>query len=112
MKALPYNDEEENETLPKKMEEPLTDNIPYVIPDFVPVTEEMSDRETTVNDLSELNTQLALLHYSIPQIKTFDTLLKVCNVTCKLIETRRKVKKLPFGEPTGKGNGRGFEVVE
>lgn len=98
----------------------ITDNLPITISDsmvyeleeFIPVREETSDKETTTYDLAVLNNHLAMHSAVLPYVRTIASLCALSASACKLIETRRKVKKLPFGDPSGKGSGRTFEILE
>src|SRR4030067_3323659 len=81
------------------------DSLPVVknfkIDDFLPVTEEISRRETTISDLNVLNNHLGLCHAVLPFVKSVASLCALSVTVVKLIECRRKVKELPYGAPTG-----------
>lgn len=107
-----YFDEDETE-------EKETDNLPTLynprlitLQPFKPVTETSDDRETTEADLNHLNNHLAICDAAIPKANTIASLCMLSNAVCKLIEVRRKVKKLGYGEPAKAGSGRVFEVLE
>lgn len=98
---------------------PASDYLPAIVEDLVyelepfqPIDSNHSEEETTRSDLAILNNQLAVLSHALPAVRTIQSLCALTNSVCKAIEYRRKVKKLPFGEPTGKGSGKTFEVLE
>lgn len=99
------------DTFPK-----LTNQVPtvldYNLEEFVPINEESSERETTIADLAALNNHMAVCNGVLPYVRSIESLCTLSNTVCKLIETRRKVKKLEFGAPNGKGSGRTFEVLD
>ena len=85
----------------------------YVLEDFIPVTSKMDDRETTESDLNILNNHLGLCHATIPYIKDIQDLCALSHTAAKLIECRRKVKSLPYGEGRDSARSiRTFEVIE
>ena len=85
----------------------------YELEDFIPVQESSDDKKTTESDLALLNNMLAMLNGALPNIRTLDSLIDINAAVNKTIETRRKVKKLQYGAPNGKGGpGNTFEVVE
>ena len=90
----------------------LVDASTYELEAFIPVTEADSDKDTTVADLAMLNNNLAVLNAALPEIRTIDSLCKIASTTAKLIETRRKVKKLDYGPKNDGSNKRTFEVIE
>jgi hypothetical protein len=83
----------------------------YVLQDFQPIDEAAQNKETTISDLALLNNSLAMCSAVLPHVKTIDSLVSLNSNICKLIETRRKVKELPFGQSEKKG-GRVYEVIE
>jgi len=83
----------------------------YELEQFTAIDEGHTEKETTVADLQHLNNHLAMCNGVLPQIKTIQSLCMISNTVCKLIETRRKVKKLPFGDPKG-GGGQTIEILE
>lgn len=97
---------------PDNLPTTISQQMVYELEDFSPVREETSDKETTIYDLAVLNNHLAMHSAVLPYVRTIGSLCALSASACKLIETRRKVKKLPFGDPSGKGSGRTFEVLE
>lgn len=83
----------------------------YTLEQFTPVGVNDSDATTTESDLAILNNHLALCSMALPSIRTVAGLCVLSTTVTKLIETRRKVKKLAYGDPGSKG-GRAFEVLE
>lgn len=91
---------------------PTLDNqIKYELEPFKPINEQDSDKEATVSDLALLNNHLAMCDAALSSVKTISGLCLLSATVCKLIETRRKVKKLSFGNSTP-SSGRVFEVIE
>lgn len=84
----------------------------YIKEEFIPVKEEHTDQETTIADLRILNNHLALYEGLLPYLCTVDALCKVSLVVNKLIEMRRKVKKLKMGDYSNAVSGRTFEVID
>lgn len=85
-------------------------NTTYLLEPFIPIREEDEDKATTVSDLAVLNNQLAIMDAIIPGIMTLDGMIQISNTMCKLVETRRKVKKLAYGESLVKG-GRVIDAL-
>lgn len=91
----------------------LKDSLSYELEQFTPIREEDSDRNTTVSDLQLLNNHLSMCNAALPNVRTLAGLCVLSNTVCKLIETRRKVKKLSYGEPTAsRSTQRAFEILE
>lgn len=94
----------------------MTDHVPavldYELQGFLPVDEAAGDKETTIADLAALNNHMAMCNGVLPYVRSIESLCTLSNTVCKLIETRRKVKKLEFGVVSGKGSGRTFEVLD
>ncbi len=104
--AMPRDLINEAEVLPAIQDDPQG----YALEPFVPVNEQATDQETTASDLAMLNNHLAVCSMSLPHMRTIDGLCKLSITVAKLIETRRKVKKLKYGD-TGK-QGPVWEVLE
>lgn len=85
--------------------------LDYELEPFTPVSEEDSDKQTTASDLAILNNHLAMCSGALPHVRTVDSLCSLSSTVCKLIETRRRVKKLQLGD-NGSSKGRTFEVLE
>ena len=90
----------------------LTEIMTYEIEEFIAVRESDDDVKTTTADLVELNAFLAATHAALPMVRTVAGLCMLANTACKLIERRRKVKKLPIGESVNKKGGRVYEIYE
>ena len=90
---------------------PAKEEINYELEAYQPILEQDNEQATTISDLSILNNHLAMCTAALPNIRTIGSLCMLSATVCKLIETRRKVKKLPFGDGN-KGAGRVFEVIE
>lgn len=89
---------------------PIIDVIDYPLEQFTAVTEEADDKETTISDLQILNNHMAMVNGILPHLRTADMLFKSAQTAIKLVEARRKVKKLEYGKQgTGKGT---FEILE
>lgn len=84
----------------------------YELEAFTSIKETDDDRATTVSDLQILNNHLAVCNAILPGVMTIAGLCALSQVVCKLIETRRKVKKLSYGESAGSSKGKIFEVIE
>lgn len=109
-------DEPENEDLPvvsgpKAVKDLLGD---YELNPFTSdITADSSHEQTAVADVNQINNHLAVAHGLLPEITTIQGFCALSVTVCKLIEYRRKVKKLPFGEPAkGGGSSRGFTVLD
>lgn len=90
---------------------PALQDDSYTLEPFSPISESDSDAATTQSDLAMLNNHLAMCSMALPSIRTVAGLCVLSTTVTKLIETRRKVKKLAYGDPGSKG-GRAFEVLE
>lgn len=89
------------------------ESLPTItLKDFTPVTEQDDDKTTTESDLDILNNRLAMHHAALPHIRTLAGLCMESSTVIKLIDYRRKVKKLAVGKPNEKGSGNTFEVLE
>ena len=64
---------------------------------FVPVSAASTDEETTVADVAMLHNAMVIVDAAIQQAHTIDGVCKLAVTMAKLIETRRNVKKLPYG---------------
>lgn len=91
--------------------QPVGEIIDYTLEAFIPISETASDKETTESDLAQLNNHLAIFNGVLPHVRTIQGLVAVSGAVCKLIETRRKVKKLEYGAPV-KGSKSPYEVLE
>lgn len=80
--------------------------------EFIPVEETDSDTQTTKSDLAQLNNHLAMCNASLPYVRSIDSLCRLSDTVCKLIEVRRKVKKLDYGSNNKGSSGRAFEVID
>lgn len=85
---------------------------PILTTDFHVVSESDTDKITTQADLHLLNNMLGLCHAATFKVATIAGLCALSTTVCKLVETRRKVKKLAFGEPGKSGGKGGFTCVE
>jgi hypothetical protein len=107
------DDEEEytpSKSRSKAIHEVLPAVITYELEAFEPVTEQDDDKTTTRSDLALLNNHLAYCNFALPAIRTVAGLCMLSNTVTKLIETRRKVKKLEYGKTPGKA-GSDYEVI-
>lgn len=86
-------------------------NHPIALRPFLPVDEKSTDSETTTSDLNILNNHLEMCDLALPSVKTVAGLCMLSATVAKLIEVRRKVKKLDYGARNG-SVGRTFEVLE
>ncbi len=112
MKKLPAPDTDDREDSDADRILPaLADEITYNLKEFIPINEEDSDKDTTESDLNFLNNHLAICDGLLPHIKTLDGLCSLSNTVCKLIEVRRKVKKLEFGSMKISG-GKGLVILD
>lgn len=84
----------------------------YELEAFIPVSEPADDQETTRSDLAMLNNHLAMCNATLPYVRSLDGLCSLSSTVCKLIETRRRVKKLKLGDNGSKDSGKTFEVLE
>lgn len=111
----PFEDEfDDTDFLPTRPRRPeLQLPSTYAFEDFLPVQESSDDRTTTESDVALLNNGLAVLNHAWLQAETIDEAAKVAGAIVKLVITRRQVKKLEVGAPSGRSNGgRVFEVLE
>lgn len=76
----------------------------------VAVSLEDDDDATTKSDLAHINNHLAMNDAALKNVRSVVTMCALANTACKLIETRRKVKKLPFGT-NANPTGRTWEVL-
>lgn len=83
----------------------------YPLEPFTPIGVNDTDHTTTESDLAILNNHLALCSMALPSIRTVAGLCVLSTTVTKLIEARRKVKKLAYGDSNGK-RGSAFEVIE
>ena len=90
---------------------PIIELSDYELEPFKAVEEPDDDKVTTTSDLGILNNHLAMCSAVLPNVRTVAGLCALSATVCKLIETRRKVKKLAYGNLGDKG-GRTFEVLE
>ena len=90
---------------------PILELSEYSLEPFKPVEESDDDKTTTISDLVVLNNHLAMCSAVLPHVRTVTGLCALSATVCKLIETRRKVKKLAYGN-LGDKSGRTFEVLE
>lgn len=93
------------EVLPAEAEK-----IKSLLYETLPVTLEDDDDATTKSDLAHINNHLAMNDAALKNVRSVMTMCALANSACKLIETRRKVKKLPFGTNTAP-TGRTWEVL-
>lgn len=104
------SDEEKDET--KELYPILAEKVTrYEIKPFAPIDRHDTEDATSDSDLGVVNNFLAVCDASLLSVRTIENLCSLSNAVCKLIETRRKIKKLPFGQEPG-GRGRVFEIVE
>lgn len=82
----------------------------YQVSSFTPVNEADDDKTTTQSDLDMLNNHLAACAAALPKVYTIGSLCMLSATVAKLIEVRRKVKKLPYGNSAG--TSRTFEWIE
>lgn len=81
--------------------------------DFTPIDYDANDKQTTIADLEQLNDLLDFCHQALPCLRTMSGLKDLSNTVCKLIETRRNVKKLPYGAlKSVQRQGRTIETLE
>jgi hypothetical protein len=85
--------------------------LDYELESFTAITEEDTDKQTTASDLAVLNNHLAMCSAVLPHVRTIDSLCSLSSTVCKLIETRRRVKKLQLGA-SDTNKGRTFEILE
>jgi hypothetical protein len=90
---------------------PALQDDSYTLEAFTPIGVDAADHETTASDLAILNNHLALCSMALPSIRTVAGLCVLSTTVTKLIEARRKVKKLAYGDSNGK-RGSAFEVIE
>lgn len=83
----------------------------HILEPFTPIDVHATDEETTISDLQVLNNNLVVCAALLPHVRTIPNFCNLAVAVTKLIEMRRKVKKLPFGKEKGE-NSRGFEVLE
>lgn len=83
----------------------------YNIEPFIPIDIHDTEERTDVADLAVVNNFLAVCDKSLTYVRTIENLCSLSGTVLKLIEARRKVKKLPYGKEQTKG-GRVFEIVE
>lgn len=84
----------------------------YELEPFSPVFEDDNDTTTTAADLQHLNNILATSAALLPHVRTIPNFCALSITVCKTIEMRRKVKKLPFGEPKEGGTSRKHITLE
>lgn len=89
-----------------------SEQLGYELEAFKPVDEQASDKETTISDLALINNHLAVHNHFLPHVRTIKSLCAMSITVTKLIEMRRKVKKLQVGQPAGKGSGGIWEVQD
>ena len=77
---------------------------------FVAISESDNDKATTESDLNILNNHLELCNAALPSVHSIVGLCMLSATVTKLIETRRKVKKLALGASSG--NSKVYEVLE
>lgn len=84
-----------------------------LVPQFIAVDVDSTDKETTIADLDHINVLLERCHYAAPYVKTLGGLAALSATVCKLIEVRRAVKKLPYGSPKNiSPQGRSLQTLE
>lgn len=107
----PYDEDEENEEYPSPTKSgdypptPIDDNIEILSP-------HASEEEVTKSDLIIINNHMMLADASLRVTRSISTVIALANVSCKLIETRRKVLKLPYGAKLESGGGKGWDKVD
>ncbi len=77
---------------------------------FVAITESDTDKLTTESDLNILNNHLELCNAALPSVHSIVGLCMLSTTVTKLIETRRKVKKLAYGSSSA--SSKVYEVLE
>lgn len=88
---------------------PRETNIPFT--PYIPITRDSTEEDTTDADLSLLHNTLSTCDAALQQEQlSIDSICKLSITVAKLIETRRGVKKLPFGPQ--KQSGRTFEWLD
>lgn len=75
--------------------------------EVAPVSLECDDDETTSADLAMLNNHLMMNDLMLRNTRSIVSMCALAASACKLIELRRKVKKLQLGAATEKDSGRG-----
>jgi len=84
----------------------------YAMREFIAVEEDDTDKQTTIADVAILNNQLALCHAASFKINNLVALCALSNTVIKLIEARRKVKKLQYGDKAAGGGKGGLTVLD
>lgn len=113
-----FDDEENTESTPIAKYNPENlpaisrENLGYELEPFKPIDEQASDKETTISDLALINNHLAVHNHFLPHVRTIKSLCAMSITVTKLIEMRRKVKKLQLGQPNGKGGSGIWEVQD
>lgn len=88
---------------------PVEPSIPLV--PYQPVVRETSEEELTDADLALLHNALASCDAALYKAASIDAICKISLTVSKLIETRRHVKKMPYGANKS-GSTRTFEVLD
>lgn len=111
-----YDEPEDDDNLPSEVQydKSVKDLLgTYELQPFVAdITADSTHDQTAVADVNQLNNHLATAHALLPEIKTIQGFCALSVTVCKLIETRRKVKKLPFGDNKVIAGSRGFTVLD
>lgn len=84
----------------------------YQLEPFTPIYDEDSVEQTTKADLQHVNNMLAASAALLPHVHTIPNFCALSVTVCKLIETRRKVKQLPFGPSEEAKGKRKYTVLE
>lgn len=79
---------------------------------FKAISADDDDETTTDSDLGILNNHLAMNQHALKNARSVMSICALANTACKLIETRRKVKKLAYGQGLNSRFSRAIEVLE
>lgn len=105
---IPLIGEKDTTLLPATLE----DICNYELEPFTPISEADDDTATTKSDLAQLNNHMAMADAMLPHVRSLDGLCKLSQNVCRLIETRRRVKKLKLGDSSNKETGKTFEILD
>lgn len=110
MKDIPMEAEDEGSlvTIPATIST-LSD---YELERFIKIEDHHTDPETTKADLAILNNHLAMCEAVLPHVRTVSGLCALNTSVIRLLESRRKVKKLDYGKTSDDSKRRVFEIVE
>lgn len=136
MKHTPHHDDffvdpidtEENEPQDEEQKEntPVQNNVTtsaraseilheglVILPKLENISVNSSDKETTEQDLLQINTVLFALHQALPHVRSVQSLVSIGKTVSDLIKTRRGVKKLQFGtaKDSGSSSANSIEVL-